>query len=539
MTQAVATAVPAGVDPRTRTQIVAAVLLGLFLAALDQTVVGTALPKIVTDLRGNDIYTWAFTAYILTSTISGPIYGKLSDLFGRRPILLFAVSVFLLGSLLSGLSQEMWQFVAFRGIQGLGAGALFPVALAVIGDMFDASERGKYQGLVGAIFGLSSVIGPAIGGVITDTVGWHWVFFVNLPLGAVVFVVIWRALPTFRPAGARPKIDYLGASVLAGALVPLLVGLTNKQSGNWSDPAVGGLIALGLAIAAIFVWVESRAAEPLIPLGLFRNRAFSISVIAMFAASMAFFAPIVFLPRWFQVVQGSSATQSGYQLLALLGGLIISAMGSGQIVARTGRYKVLALVAAATLGVGLFLLSNLRADTPLPILFVWMFITGLGVGPMFSIFTLVVQGAVAPQQIGTATSSLTLFQQVGGSVGLAVAGTVFGSRLVEELPRELSSSVPPQVAAGFAGSGSAAIGQLSGVGDLGQAILAAAPAAARAQLEPFVPAIVEAIHRAFSIATASTFTFGIAAAAVALIVVAFLRETPARVASSEDETLAA
>jgi EmrB/QacA subfamily drug resistance transporter len=540
MTQAVATAVPAGVDPRTRTQIVAAVLLGLFLAALDQTVVGTALPKIVTDLRGNDIYTWAFTAYILTSTISGPIYGKLSDLFGRRPILLFAVSVFLLGSLLSGLSQEMWQFVAFRGIQGLGAGALFPVALAVIGDMFDASERGKYQGLVGAIFGLSSVIGPAIGGVITDTVGWHWVFFVNLPLGAIVFVVIWRALPTFRPSGARPKIDYLGASVLAGALVPFLIGLTNKQTGNWTDPAVGGLIALGLVIGVIFVAVESRTSEPLVPLGLFRNRSFTISVIAMFVASMAFFAPIVFLPRWFQVVQGSSATQSGYQLLALLGGLIISAMASGQIVARTGRYKLLALGAAALLAVGLFLLSNLRADTPLPVLFTWMFITGLGVGPMFSIFTLVVQGAVKPQQIGTATSSLTLFQQLGGSVGLAVAGTVFGSRLVEEIPLQLaSSSVPPQIAAGFAGSGSAAIGQLSGVGDLGQAILASVPVAARAQIEPFVPAIVEAIHRAFSIAIASTFTFGIAAAVVAVIVVAFLREAPARTAVTSDETLAA
>jgi EmrB/QacA subfamily drug resistance transporter len=538
MTQAVATAVPVGVDPRTRTQIVAAVLLGLFLAALDQTVVGTALPRIVTDLRGNDIYTWAFTAYILTATISGPIYGKLSDLFGRRPILLFAVSVFLIGSLLSGLSQEMWQFVAFRGIQGLGAGALFPVALAVIGDMFDASERGKYQGLVGGIFGLSSVIGPAIGGVITDTVGWHWVFFVNLPLGAIVFAVIWRALPTFRPSGARPKIDYLGASVLAGALVPLLVGLTNKQTGNWSDPAVGGLIIVGLALAAIFVWVESRAAEPLIPLGLFRNRSFTISVIAMFVASMAFFAPIVFLPRWFQVVGGSSATQSGYQLLALLGGLIISAMGSGQIVARTGRYKLLALGAGATLGIGLFLLSNLRADTPLPVLFVWMFITGLGVGPVFSVFTLVVQGAVAPQQIGTATSSLTLFQQLGGSVGLAIAGTVFGSRLAEELPVQLASSVPPQIAAGFAGTGTAAIGRLSGVGDLGQAILAAAPAAARAQLEPFVPAIVEAIHRAFSIATASTFTFGIASALVVVLVVAFLREAPARTAATE-ENLAA
>ncbi len=539
MTQAVATAVPVGVDPRTRTQIVAAVLLGLFLAALDQTVVGTALPRIVTDLRGNDIYTWAFTAYILTATISGPIYGKLSDLFGRRPILLFAVSVFLIGSLLSGLSQEMWQFVAFRGIQGLGAGALFPVALAVIGDMFDASERGKYQGLVGGIFGLSSVIGPAIGGVITDTVGWHWVFFVNLPLGAIVFAVIWRALPTFRPSGARPKIDYLGASVLAGALVPLLVGLTNKQTGNWSDPAVGGLIVLGLVIAAIFVWVESRAAEPLIPLGLFRNRSFTISVIAMFVASMAFFAPIVFLPRWFQVVGGSSATQSGYQLLALLGGLIISAMGSGQIVARTGRYKLLALGAGVTLGVGLFLLSNLRADTPLPLLFVWMFITGLGVGPVFSVFTLVVQGAVAPRQIGTATSSLTLFQQLGGSVGLAIAGTVFGSRLAEELPVQIAASVPPQVAAGFAGSGTAAIGRLSGVGDIGQAILAAAPPAARAQLEPFVPAIVEAIHRAFSIATASTFTFGIVAALVVVLVVAFLREAPARTAATEDENLAA
>jgi hypothetical protein len=214
-------------------------------------------------------------------------------------------------------------------------------------------------------------------------------------------------------------------------------------------------------------------------------------------------------------------------------------MGSGQIVARTGRYKLLALGGAITLGVGLFLLSNLRADTPLPVLFVWMFITGLGVGPMFSIFTLVVQGAVAPRQIGTATSSLTLFQQLGGSVGLAIAGTIFGSRLVEELPRQLSSSVPPQVTAGFAGGGSSAVlGQLTGVGDLGQAILAAAPAAARAQLEPFIPAIVDAIHRAFSIATASTFTFGIAAAVVVVLVVTFLREAPARVAV-EDETLAA
>src|SRR5438477_5840751 len=266
MTQAVSSAPPVLVDPRTRTQIVVAVLLGLFLAALDQTVVGTALPRIVTDLHGNDIYTWAFTSYLLTATISGPIYGKLSDLYGRRPILLFAVAVFLIGSLLCGFSQEMWQLVAFRGLQGLGAGALFPVALAVIGDLYDASERGKYQGLVGAVFGLSSLVGPAIGGVITDTIGWHWVFFVNLPIGFVVFAVIWRALPKARPAGVTPRTDYLGASVLVAALVPILVGLTNKQNGNWGDLTVGGLIAIGLVVSAVFVWLELRIADPVVPI---------------------------------------------------------------------------------------------------------------------------------------------------------------------------------------------------------------------------------------------------------------------------------
>ena len=514
----------AALDPRVRAQIVAAVMLGLFLAALDQTVVGTALPRIVTDLHGNDIYTWAFTAYLLTATISGPIYGKLSDLFGRRPVLLFAVAVFLVGSLLSGVSREMWQLVGSRALQGLGAGALFPVALAVIGDLFDAAERGKYQGLVGAVFGLSSLIGPAIGGVITDTIGWHWIFFVNIPIGLVVFAVIWRTLPTVRPAAAKPRIDYLGATVLVAALVPILIGLSNKQSGAWADATVGGLIAAGLAITAAFVWIELRSADPIVPIRLFTNRSFTISVIAMFMASMAFFTPVVFLPRWFQVVEGATATQSGYQILALLGGLIVSAILSGQLVARTGRYKLLALGSPVVLAVGLFLLSNLRADTPLPLLWSWMFITGIGVGPIFSIFTLVVQGAVPPRQIGTATSSLTLFQQIGGTVGLAIAGTVFGARLAEELPRQLAeSSLPPQIATRLATSGGAA-GQLVGVGDLGKAILAGAPPEAQAQLAPFIPEIVAAIHRAFSLAVASTFAFGIVAAVVAVAVVLFLRE---------------
>lgn len=518
---------PAAVDPRVRMQIFFAVLLGLFLAALDQTVVGTALPRIVTDLHGNDIYTWAFTGYLLTATISGPIYGKLSDLFGRRPILLFAIIVFLVGSALCGQAREMWQFVAFRSLQGLGAGALFPVALAVIGDLFEPSERGKYQGFFGATFGVSSLVGPAIGGIITDTIGWPWVFYVNLPVGFVVFAVIWRLLPRTRPAGARPRIDYLGAALLVAALVPILIGLTNKQTADWADPSVGALIAVGLAIAAVLVVVEARVTEPIVPVRLFGVRTFAVAVIAMFVVAMSFFTPVVFLPRWFQFVGGASATQSGYQILALIAGLIVAATASGQIVARTGRYKFVVLGAAAMLALGLFLLSGLRADTPLPLLYVWMFITGLGVGPMFAVLTLIVQASVAPRQIGTATSSLTLFQQIGGSVGLAITGSIFTSRLLEEIPRQLATSgVPPQIAAGFTSSGTAALNRLTAVGDLGQAILAGAPAEARAQLEPLIPQIVAAIHRAFSLAADDTFAFGAFAAIAAFITLTLLRESP-------------
>ena len=397
---------PIELPHRVRLEILGAVLLGILLAALDQTIVGTALPVIVTDLKGNDVYTWAFTGYLLTITASGPIYGKLSDLFGRRPLYIIGVSIFLVGSALSGLSQTMWQLIAFRALQGLGAGALFPISIAIIGDIFSPSERGKYLGFFGAVFGLASLIGPAIGGILTDTVGWQWIFYVNIPLGAVVLFVIWRTLPTVVEPGLKRSVDYLGAATLVGALFPILIGLTNKQFGEWSDPQVGGLVALGLAFAAIFVWAESRAEEPLLPLGLFRIRAFTASVFAIFLATMGFFTAVVFLPRWYQVVQGSSATQSGYQILPMLLGLILSATISGQLVARTGRYKALIGVSLVLLAVGLFLLTNLRTDTNGPLIWLWMLITGVGIGPSFAVFTLIVQNAVPVQELGVGTSSI-------------------------------------------------------------------------------------------------------------------------------------
>ncbi|HEX2766816.1 MAG TPA: MDR family MFS transporter [Candidatus Limnocylindria bacterium] len=513
---------PIELPHRVRLEILGAVLLGIFLSALDQTIVGTALPRIVSDLEGNDVYVWAFTAYLLTATVSGPLYGKLSDIFGRRPIFLIGVSVFLIGSLLCGLSQEMWQFIAFRGLQGLGAGALFPIAIAIIGDIFAPSERGKYQGFFGAVFGLSSLIGPAIGGLITDTVGWHWIFYVNLPLGLIVLYVIWRTLPTRRAQDADRHIDYLGAALLVAALVPILIGFTNKQFGDWTDPDVGGLILAGLAIGAAFVWAESRAHEPIVPLGLFRLRTFTASVVGFFFAAMGFFAAVVFLPRWFQVVAGASATESGYQILPLLGGLIVSAIVAGQVVARTGRYKALITVSLLLMALGLFLMTNIRPDTPQPLLWLWMAITGLGVGPTFSVFTLAVQNAVPVRELGVASSSLTLFQQVGGTVGLAITGTVFASTLLEEMPRQVAAAgAPPQIADAFgSGAGSAGFNDLTSVGDLGAAILAQVPEAFRDQVEPFIPAIVEGIHTAFSIATGATFVVGIATALIAAVVVA-------------------
>ena len=521
-------------DPRAKLEILGAILLALFLFALDQTVVGTALPVIVTDLHGNDLYVWVVTIYLLTSTISGPIYGKLSDLFGRRPIIIFAVSLFLIASVLSGLSQSMEQLILFRGLQGLGGGAIFPVALAVVADLYTPSERGKYLGLFGAVFGVSFLIGPAIGGLITDTVGWHWIFFVNVPIGLISLVIISRLLPAIKRPDAARNIDYLGAAVFAAAISLILIGLTNKGTGEWTDPAVGGLILAGLLITAVFIWIESRAEDPIVPLGLFRIRNFSVSVAAMFFAAFGFFGAVIFLPRWLQTVGGASATISGYNLLPLVGGLIVSATMSGQIVARTGKYKILMLVSLVMLAVGLVLMTNLTAETPRPVLWFWMVIAGLGIGPSFAVFTLVVQNSVNAARIGVATASLTFFQQIGGTIGLTLAGSLLATRLVSEIPKQLvAAGVPQQVVDGFAGGGGV---DLTGTGDLGQRILASVPPAQQPQIAPLIPAIVHAIYEAFSVAIAATFWVGVVGAVIAVIAVAFMHEEPMRTTFDFAET---
>jgi EmrB/QacA subfamily drug resistance transporter len=496
----------------------------MFLAALDQTIVGPVLPRIVTELRGADYYTWVVTIFLVTSTITVPIYGKLSDLYGRRPLLLVGISLFLLGSALSGLSQTMWQLILFRGIQGLGAGAIFPIALAVIGDLFTPAERGKYQGLFGAIFGIAFLIGPGLGGFLTDNFSWHWVFFVNLPIGFVALAVIGRLLPNIKARRRDIRIDYLGVVTLTLGLMPILVGLTVAETSQWSDPAVWGSIAAGVVFLVVFVLVEARAAEPIIPLHLFRIRTFSASMGAIFLATFGFGAAIIFLPLYFQIVEGASATASGYKLLPFLGGLIISSIASGFIVSRTGRYKVVVLAGLVILAIGLGLMSNLRADTPDLLLSGWMFVAGFGVGPTFAVFTIIVQNAVPFSELGAATSDLTLFRQIGTTLGLTLAFTFFRDNLTWGLLHDQivaagapAALVPTSPPAGFD------LGSLTSVSSNGDplAFLTQLPA----QLQQV---FIQGFHQAFTIALANSMLLGVGAAVLAVVVSLLLREVPLR-----------
>lgn len=408
-----------GLSHRAKMEVLFAVMLGLFLGALDQTIVGPALPTIVTQLSGNEYYVWAITIYLLTSTISVPFWGKLSDLYGRKPIFMIGIVIFLIGSALSGLSQNMAMLILFRGIQGVGAGSLFPVALAVIGDLFTPAERGKYQGLFGAVFGIAFVAGPLIGGWLTENLSWHWIFYVNIPIGIIALVVIQRLLPTVKTPSATRNFDLIGGTIFTVSMVFLLVGLTNKQFGDWTEPTVGGFILIGVIGTLLFILAEARAKEPIVPLDLWKGRTYSATMVSVFFAAFAFFGAIVFLPRWFQVVENFSPTNSGLAALPLMIGLISSSIISGLIVSRTGRYKFLIVGAVVLMGFAVFLMTGLTKDTPVPVVWLWMFIAGLGVGPTFSVPTIVIQNAVPFRQLGVATSNLTFFRQIGGTIALA------------------------------------------------------------------------------------------------------------------------
>jgi len=418
-------------------------LLAMLLAALDQTIVATALPTIVGELGGLEKLSWVVTSYLLAQTVVTPLYGKLGDLYGRKGVLQTAVVIFLVGSALCGLSHSMLQLIAFRVIQGLGGGGLMVTAMAVVGDIVPPRERGRYQGIFGAVFGLASIAGPLLGGYFTTHWTWRWIFYINLPLGILALVVIAATLPS-RADRQQHAIDYAGAVLLAIALSAII--LVTDLGGTtypWTSPVVLGTAAVGLVALVLFLVVEQRAAEPILPLHLFRNAAFSVTSVVALIVGFAMFGSITYLPLFFQVVKGASPTESGLEMLPMMGGMLTSSIVSGQLISRTGRYKIFPVIGTGVMTLSLFLLSRLPVGASMARILATLLLLGLGMGLVMQVLVIAVQNAVDYRDLGVATSGNTLFRSVGGSVGTAVLGAVFASRLAGELARTTPAGVSP------------------------------------------------------------------------------------------------
>lgn len=426
-----------------------ALLLVMLLGALDQTIVSTALPTIVGELGGLESLSWVVTSYLLTSTIVVPLYGKFGDLFGRKVVIQAAILIFLAGSILCGVAQDMTQLIVLRALQGLGGGGLMVVTMAAIADVIPPAERGRYQGLFGGVFGLATVLGPLLGGFIVEHLSWRWIFYINVPLGVVALIVIGLV---FKPhvAHVKHKIDYMGAAFLATSLTCII--LFTSQGGTllpWSSPQLWFTLALGVIAMGGFIYEERLADEPIMPLGLFKERTFILSGMIGFIIGFSLFGATTFLPLYLQVAKGSTPSQAGLQILPMMAGVLSTSIISGRIISKIGKYRWFPICGTALVAVAMFLLSRLELATPLHIMYLYMLLLGLGLGMVMQVLVLAVQNVVPFKHIGVATSGATLFRSIGGSVGVATFGAIFSNglqtRLANALPAntELPRSMGP------------------------------------------------------------------------------------------------
>ncbi len=483
--------------------VLGALMLGMVLASLDQTIVATALPTIAGDLHGLNHLSWVVTAYLLTSTISTPLWGKLGDLYGRKKFFQAAIVIFLVGSALSGLAHSMSQLIAFRALQGVGAGGLMVGAQAITGDVVSPRQRGRYMGYFGAVFGLTSVAGPLLGGVFTEDLSWRWVFYVNVPIGILALFIIASVLhiPARRTEHA---VDYLGTTLLGAAVASIILLTTwGGTTYAWGSGPIVGLAVAAVCLVVVFCLVERRAAEPLIPLGLFRIRVFSTSSAVGFIVGFIMFGAIIYIPLYLQTVHGASPTVSGLELLPMVFGMLITFITSGRLVTRWGRYKVFPIAGTAVMAVGLYLLSLMTPSTTMAVSSLDMLVVGLGVGLVMQVLVVAVQNAVPYAQLGTATSAATFFRSIGGAFGVALFGTVFNTRLFAELPRYLPA---------------AALARLAGHS------ISSNPA----QLDALPPAIHAGYVQAFSHALVTVFLIGVPVSLAAFALSWLLQEVPLR-----------
>jgi len=463
------------------------VLLGILLAALDQTIVGPAMPRIIADLKGFEYYTWVVTIYLLTSTISVPIFGKLSDMYGRKWFYIGGIAIFLLGSALAGLSSDIGQLIGFRGLQGLGAGMLTAVAFAIIADLIPPAERGKWQGVFGAVFGLASVVGPSIGGFLTDNYSWHWVFYVNIPIGLIALAVLVTTFPAERRRTEKKQIDWWGAFTLTAGLTPLLLALSLGGSSNalnvpgvglindwgWTSPAVLTLLTIAAVFLVLFVFIESRAKEAIIPLDLFKNSIFRVSVITVFVTGIGLFGAVLYIPLFIQAIQGGTATASGNTVTPMTMAIVVSSVVTGQIISRTGKYRIIGILGMAMLTFGMFLLYTMNMNTDRWVTIGYMIVMGLGLGVAFPLYNLVVQNAFPIQRVGVVTAAVQFFRSIGSTVGVAILGTVVNNQFHQQFATEFSTrynqlvaSIPPGALPGGGGTTGTPAGGAPGGGGL-------------------------------------------------------------------------
>ncbi|MGW4152628.1 MDR family MFS transporter [Micromonospora chersina] len=466
-------------------------MTGMLLAALDQTIVGTALPTIVGELGGINHYSWVVTAYLLASTASTPLYGKMADLYGRRPVFLFSIGTFLLGSLLAGLSQNMTQLIVTRGVQGLGAGGLLTLAFTIISDVVPPRERGRYQGLFGAVFGISSVAGPLVGGYFAET-NWRWIFYINVPLAILAIVVCYHVMRLVPFQRREHSVDWVGAGLLVAGVSCLLLALS--WGGNeyaWGSGVIIGLFVAGAVLGVLFVLQEARVEEPILPLRLFRSPTFALANSAGFVLGLVMFGSIIFIPLYLQIVKGASPTRSGLLMLPMMAGIIFTSIITGRAMSRIGRYKWFPVAGAAVLVAGMLLFRQLQVATSLWVAFGFMVVIGVGLGLCMQSLILAVQNAVDLRDLGAGTSSATFFRSLGGSFGVAILGAVLSSRLTGELAGRLPAAIaqlPPDQRAAVAAGGGANIS----IND--PATIMALPGPVRAAIQA---SFVESLHLVF------------------------------------------